>query len=359
MSVRERQGKWHHRFEYQGKEYSGSTGLDATPQNKKAAQKIETELFTVLEQGRRPNSRVEIISFMKALEIFLPAAEAKYRAHPNSFKRIKTSLASALVYFGKTPVSLIDAAKIDDYKTWRATTHEVRDITIRHDLHALSTFFAYAIRHHWAHMNPIDEVDIPSDAEAERIHVLTPEEEVEYFKRAIRFPNLHDVGRLMINQGMRPEEVTCLAKADIDLDRGEIHIRRGKSRAAKRVLAMTRESREILEPRMKGDSAWIFPSRRNRGSHIGRINPAHDSIVAEAAKQGTQITLVPYDFRHTFATRAAQSRVDLATLAALLGHGSIRCVQKYLHTTDEHKKSAMKRYDRSMRRKGRSDHSTS
>ena len=60
-----------------------------------------------------------------------------------------------LSYMGKLAVSAIDRAKIDDYKTWRADKHEVRDITIRHDLHALSAFFKCAIRHHWASADPI------------------------------------------------------------------------------------------------------------------------------------------------------------------------------------------------------------
>lgn len=351
MSLRERYGNWHYRFQYMRREYSGDTGLAATPQNMGQAGKIEAKALEALEQGLRPNRRVEPKPFAEAVEEFLPVAKACYRAHPSSFKRIKTSLSSALVYFGKVPVNLIDAAKIDLYKTWRATTHEVRDITIRHDLHALSTFFAHAIRHHWAFTNPIAEVDIPSDADAVRIHVLTSGEEDAYFKYATRLPNLHDVGRIMINQGMRPEEVTRLAKVDINFDTGTIHIPIGKTPAARRTLDMTTESRQVLESRMEGDSPWVFPSRKYPGKHIGRINSAHDSVVAEAAKTGIQFKLVPYDLRHSFATRAAESGMDLATLAALLGHDSLRCVQKYVHISAEHKRSAMKRYDRDQRRR--------
>jgi len=40
----------------------------------------------------------------------------------------------------------------------------------------------------------------------------------------------------------------------------------------------------------------------------------------------------------------AQVGVDLATLAAILGHASIRIVQRYVHPTAEHKPSAMERY---------------
>jgi integrase len=349
MSLRKRSGNWHYRFEYKKQEYTGNTDLADTPQNKREAVRVEAEALEALKKGRPATRSIEVISFRDAAAKFLSWAEVHYRAHPNSYKRIKTSLSSSLVYMNRIPVSTINAAKVDDYKMWRATEHGVRDITIRHDLHALSTFFTYAIRHYWAFANPIDEVDIPSDADAERMHVLTAYEEEDYFSRAARFPVLHDVGRLMINQGLRPEEATSLAKEDINFEAGKLQVCRGKSRAARRVLDLTTESRQILARRMKGDSRWIFPSTRNHGKHIGRINSAHDSIVLEASKQGVVIGFVPYDFRHTFATRIAEAGVDLPTLAALLGHGSIRCVQKYVHPTADHKKRAMKRYDRTIR----------
>lgn len=83
----------------------------------------------------------------------------------------------------------------------------MRDVTLRHDLHAMSTFFQYAIKQRWTRDNPIDRVEIPSDGDAVRIHVLTVEEERQYFLLAAKHLNLYDLGRLIINQGMRPEEV--------------------------------------------------------------------------------------------------------------------------------------------------------
>jgi site-specific recombinase XerD len=41
----------------------------------------------------------------------------------------------------------------------------------------------------------------------------------------------------------------------------------------------------------------------------------------------------------------AQEGIDLATLAKILGHNSIHIVERYVHPTDEHKKSAMVRYE--------------
>ena len=63
-------------------------------------------------------------------------------------------------------MSLIDEARLEAYKTWRVNTHQIRDITLRHDLHALSRFFCYAIKQRWTRENPIRKVEIPSDADA-------------------------------------------------------------------------------------------------------------------------------------------------------------------------------------------------
>ena len=55
---------------------------------------------------------------------------------------------------------------------------------------------------------------------------------------------------------------------------------------------------------------------------------------------------VLYDFRHTFATRIVQeTNCDLPSLAAILGHSSLRLIGKYVHPTAEHQKAAMKRYE--------------
>jgi hypothetical protein len=78
-----------------------------------------------------------------------------------------------------------------------------------------------------------------------------------------------------------------------------MYIRKGKSRAAKRTLHLTAESRRILAARMAGESPWIFPSRRNPGRHVARVNNAHDHLCASAQQDGFELNLVLYDFRHT------------------------------------------------------------
>src|SRR6185312_553599 len=72
-------------------------------------------------------------------------------------------------------------------------------------------------------------------------------------------------------------------------------------------------------------------------------------VPPKGAPAGTPNTsgldFVLYDLRHTFATRMAQAGCDLATLAAILGHSSLRLVQRYVHPTAEHQARAMKLYE--------------
>ena len=49
-----------------------------------------------------------------------------------------------------------------------------------------------------------------------------------------------------------------------------------------------------------------------------------------------------------YAAQMAQAGVDLAIQAAILGHGSTRCVQKYVHPTAEHKQQAMRKFEESL-----------
>lgn len=345
MPLRERGGIWHFRFKLHGKEYSETTGLAATKQNERAARDQESRLRGELEQGKEPR-RIVLRRFSDATTQFLQWAEAKYREHPNSYKRIKTSFASLLqIIGGDVMVSMIRESHLEDFKTRRVLDHKVRDITVRHDLHALSKFFGYAIKQNWIQENPIRNIEIPSDRDAIRMHILTAPEEKQYFSRAAKCPDLYDLGRLILNQGMRPEEVTSLPKSDIEIDRGQLKIARGKSAAARRTLYLTTESRQIIARRLKGDSPWLFPSSRIPGKPIARLNSAHDAVCKQATQDGLQFGFVIYDLRHTFATRMAMAGVDLATLAAILGHSRIAMVQKYVHPTAEHQRTGMLRYE--------------
>jgi hypothetical protein len=70
MSIRERAGRWHYRFQLRGREFAGSTGLQATRQNRNAARTIEAQKRLDAEQGLEPEE-VSGIPFSVAAAEFL------------------------------------------------------------------------------------------------------------------------------------------------------------------------------------------------------------------------------------------------------------------------------------------------
>lgn len=337
MPARVVDGKWHYRFQVSGRKYHGPTGLVGTARNRTAAMRIEAAARKAVLEGREDSLKLSVQLFNEAASMFLRWAEGEHRQHPETARRLAVSFASLQPFFGKRPVHSITAGHLEDYKSWRRTEHQVRDVTLRHDLHALSKFFRYAMKHNWRRDNPVQEVEIPSDAEAVRIHVLTEAEEMVYFEAAKRCPNLHDLRRVMIRQGCRPQEVMSLAQDAIDVAKRKLAIRKGKTRAARRTLEMVPEVTEILGKRLDGGQ-WAFPGKK-KGTHASKLNNSHSKVLEE-----TGLKFVIYDLRHTFATRMAERGMDLATLASILGHSSIRAVQKYVHITQRHQDAAMRRY---------------
>jgi len=326
-----------------GQMHQGATGLAATRQNLNAAKTMEAQRRLDVERGVIDEPAAHEIPFHVAASEFLTWCHGtQYRAHPNTAKRISGSFSSLLDFFKDTPLSDVDHIAIERYKTHRATVHAVKDVTIRHDLDSLSLLFRYAIRAKWVSENPLkgdNKVERPSAEDAVRIHVVTPEEEAAYFERA--HGNLYDVTRIMLLQGPRPEEVMALRKSNYDRAKGTVQIEWGKTSAAKRTLNLCGESIEIIERRLRSEGPWLFPSKRKPGDHIRQLHTSHDSCCQDA-----NVSFVIYDFRHTFATRMLiEAGVDMVTLAAIMGHSSIRLLQKYVHPTAEHQREAMKKFE--------------
>jgi len=340
LPLREANGKWHWRFQVDGLTYCGKTDLAATKRNRNAALRLEYEARQKVLAGQATSLKVKSMPFSEAAAKFIAWAESEYREHPATARRLKVSMASCKTFFGEQPVRSITAGHVEDYKAWRRTAHDVRDVTLRHDLHALSKFYGgYAIKQQWARVNPVRDVDIPSDKDATRIQVLTVAEETAYFAAAERYPNLYDLARIMIRQGMRPEEVMTLEQANIDIEMGTIFIPKGKSDAARRrlYLAPDGEVARILQRRLDGGQ-WVFPGKK-RGTHITKLNSSHGKALEAAG-----LRFVLYDLRHTFATRMAERGMPLATLAAILGHSGLRVIQRYVHISQDHQRDAMRRF---------------
>ena len=126
----------------------------------------------------------------------------------------------------------------------------------------------------------------------------------------------------------------------------EFFIQSGKTEAARRLLRLTGESAEILGRRISEPGPFMFPSPRipqNTGAWHGE---RMKMFWRQWRGRAGACMFVPYDLRHTAATRWATDGMPLPVLAATLGHANLRSVMKYIHITADNIEHEMVRIEK-------------
>lgn len=153
---------------------------------------------------------------------------------------------------------------------------------------------------------------------------------------------LRDAATLMLETGMRPEEVYRIKAENINLDGAYLFNPYGKTKAAKRRIPLNKTALEVVTRRMNEVSGpYLFPSPDDATKPVIKLNNAHYGALRRSKLKPFRL----YDLRHTWATRAAMSGIDLVTLAAMLGHSRIQMVLRYAHPTEQHQTEAMKKLE--------------
>jgi site-specific recombinase XerD len=57
-------------------------------------------------------------------------------------------------FFRKQPLHTITVGQIQDYMAWRRGM-DIKEVSLRRDLHALSPLFKYGMAHNWCRDNPV------------------------------------------------------------------------------------------------------------------------------------------------------------------------------------------------------------
>ncbi len=146
---------------------------------------------------------------------------------------------------------------------------------------------------------------------------------------------------LLARAGLRVGEVVRLRVEDVEINgrSGWVTVRSGKGNKTRRV-PLNGEVRQALkawlDERPKVEDATLFLSRSGRPLTERDVQ----RMVAEYAHTAG-VDATPHTLRHTFATRAIEKGVDIATLQALLGHSRLETTGRYLHPTAERMQDAV------------------
>ena len=181
-----------------------------------------------------------------------------------------------------------------------------------------------------------------------------PVEQLQSFLREAKDSGVFELYYLELATGLRRGELLGLKWEDIDLERGDLRVRRQiaringevveaplKTKNAYRTLPLAEDTVSILLEQKKkvAGSPWVFPS-----STGGPISP--DSVLHmlhRVLKRAGLPRIRFHDLRHTFATLALQNGVDVKTVSGMLGHFSAGfTLDTYAHVTTASQRQAAK-----------------
>ena len=183
--------------------------------------------------------------------------------------------------------------------------------------------------------------------------IIPPEKLGAYLREAEKYGVL-PIFFLELSSGLRRGELMALQWEDLNVDdrilsvskqvtrvNGELVVMEPKTKNAVRKVALSQQAVDLLvmEHEQHPDNPILFPSPRTGGywspDAVSRINR---KLLKNA---GIEEHVRFHDLRHTFATMAISSGVDVKTLSSMLGHYSAGfTLDTYTHVTNDMQRGA-------------------
>jgi integrase len=242
--------------------------------------------------------------------------------------------------FGTWPLAAIQSW---DVEAW-VTDLEQKGVglpTVNGALQLLRQMMRGAVKHRLVPANPTDEVT--ATAPARHIDRILTRAEAERLLEQFQ-PDDRLFVETLLYCGLRFQEAAGLRRFRVDLLRKRIQVakvqpRKGgekkpKTGAGVRPVPLTDDlvvklSKVIPAP----DQEFVFTGPRG-----GRVRYEHwrarvwVPAVRQAGLPDPQPT--PHDLRHTFGSWLGEAGLPTTEIAALMGHGSLRSVERYVHATE-------------------------
>lgn len=322
MSVYRRGKTYWVRFQFAGQEYRRSARTTSRNEALAYERELREQLGRIARGGRARRT------YREAMERFILEHCASLK--PGARIRYISSAKALHLHFKDLYLDEIGRGQLADFISARRG-EGVTSATIRRDLACLSSMMGRACEWDWIDANPVHAFSKRGLKEAApRIRFLTREEFARLYDAAA--PHLRPILSLAVATGMRLEELLSLRWSQVDLRRHEITLTETKTDTPRIVpIDGTGVGTFAALPRhFRGP--WVF--WHGDGLRYTTIKTAFRAALRRAEIKNFRF----HDLRHTFASWAVQSGMDLYPLSRILGHKTMAMTARYAHlrTADLH-----------------------
>lgn len=270
-----------------------------------------------------------------------------------------------IVFHGRRHPRGLGAREISAFLTWLAVEQHVAASTQNQALSGVLFLYREVLRQEVGAVEVLPRARMPAKVPV----VLSPSEVRQVLDQLTGVPRI--VATLLYGAGLRLQECLDLRVKDLDFERREITVRRGKGQKDRRVM-LPDALRKTLEVHLEGvrrlhhadlaagfgrvalpgaldrkypnastDWSWQFVFPAGRICRDERFGPPtrfhlHESAVQRAVteagrKAGLTKRVGCHTFRHSFATHLLESGSDIRTVQELLGHADVSTTMIYTH----------------------------
>jgi integrase len=293
---------------------------------------------------------------------FIDEIQVRCAAKPNtvSFYALKMTRLLEFEPLATAPLDAIDESMIAAFVQWRsaqtsraghnrkkprpvADEKPISPASVNRELATLRRLLRLA--QEWREIDRVPRIRL-LPGERDREYTMNHPTERNYLEFAPQ--PLKDAALLMLDTGLRVGELRSLEWADVHLQPvgdakfGFIHIRKGKSKNAKRNVSLSPRVRDVLDSRKASSkSPYVFTDE-------SAMLPVSISTLEDQHKRMKEALKLPADavihsFRHTFGTRLGETGADAFTIMKVMGHSTVVVSQKYVHPTPEATERAFER----------------
>jgi len=253
-----------------------------------------------------------------------------------SWRSDKSRLGNLERYFKDIYLDEVTPLMIQKSLAWRLKSGNSKSTANRY-LALLKKLFSLAIEEGYLETNPAAKIKKSSEKDLLKERVLTEDEETRL--KSASYPVLRSIISVALHTGMRLQEILSLRWAQVDLDEMILTVERTKSGKARTIPLNVALHDELSRLRsLDGRTPFVFPNPKT-GKSLTTVKTAFVAACRRAGIAGLRF----HDLRHTFGSRLVEKGADIETVRSLLGHASIAVTQRYVHTTDERRRTAVER----------------